>query len=1238
MATPPPVDRYVLEGRLVTMGPAGVIDDGAIFIDGGVIEAVQPADDPQPDAKYTGAPRIRTGDTIYPGLIELHNHLSYNAMPLWDVQEKFSNNGGWRGGERYTREITKPSQVLGQTPKAAKALVRYAECRALLGGVTTSQGITLYRAESMKKYYKGLIRNVESPLPDGLPGAGTKIDNPPTNGAQDYLTKNLNRDGGYLQHLSEGIDDTARGWFLRLKIDDTSWAVNDALCGIHCTALREEDFAVLAAGGANLVWSPLSNYLLYGATTDIKAAHESGINIALGSDWAPSGSKNLLGELKVAWLAAQHAGAAITHEDLVAMVTINPAKAAKWDHLLGSIQPGRLADLVAVNGRSEDPYQQLVEARETSITLVTIGGVPRVGQKNLMRRFWPADDIEQLDDIDRYDIERSARYLYLAHDEDLLDGLKLSQAVVDLSDAMANLPQLAAEVDNAVATAISAAGEVTFAGGIEDPATGEVWRVVPDFEEDDIALAFAAAGATVGAAGADLTTISQVASEAGFVLGAEPYTFWVTKPIELDPITVVEDTNHLRKLVRAINLPDHIRHGLPDLYGERIAIPDSVGYLETTDELVSNQLRSTTSDLRTVLAFTGELSLDDRRTIVDQALLLLEENYVHLPLKRAMYAVDPLQQLRLLRHRLDEMEPSTMPPEIEFHGEMTSIFNSLRDLHTGYRLPVPFATRVAWLPFLIEEIYAEGRSEYILTKWVADAWPHPAMEGARVTHWNGMRIEQAVARNAERQAGGNPSARHARGMSTLTIRPLARSLAPDEEWVTLRWESVGGQAHDLRQEWLVFEPGDAVGPAGLLAEASALGLDDITDDVQQAKKIIYAPKVAEAERKAESQQVRQAILDDASDLASFLPGVFRAKIVKRSDGGQRDPRYGYVRIFTFNVPDADVFVDEFVRLTNRLVDQIGRNGLVIDVRGNGGGLIYAAEQLLDVLSPMEVEPERAQFINTPLNLRICRRHSPSEIFAGLDLQRWEGSMSQALRTGATYSLGYPITPQSMMGRLGQSYHGPVVLITDPLCYSATDMFAAGFQDHGIGTVIGVAGATGAGGANVWTHSLLRQLTLDGADAGDSPYSELPKGADMRVAVRRTTRVRDRSGELLEDLGVTPDIIYRMTERDVTGRNEDLIDRAIDEVALRSAHLIEVIGVDGHRDRAPTVRIETLNVERVETTVGGRSLPSKRVRGNRARIELDPAVPAGSAGEVRVRMLGYADDELVAERVKMVEVG
>src|SRR5467141_81129 len=70
----------------------------------------------------------------------------------------------------------------------------------------------------------------------------------------------------------------------------------------------------------------------------------------------------------------------------------------------------------------------------------------------------------------------------------------------------------------------------------------------------------------------------------------------------------------------------------------------------------------------------GKLSRKDRLRIVEQSLLLLNMNYVHLPLKRAMHAVDPIQRLKLLRFRLLEMKECELPTEMHFHQRMMEIF------------------------------------------------------------------------------------------------------------------------------------------------------------------------------------------------------------------------------------------------------------------------------------------------------------------------------------------------------------------------------------------------------------------------------------------------------------------------------------------------------------------------------------------------------------------------------------
>src|SRR5262249_39792277 len=163
------------------------------------------------------------------------------------------------------------------------------------------------------------------------------------------------------------------------------WAISSALAGIHCAGLQPGDFTVLGQRGGSMVWSPLSNLLLYGGTTNIAAAKSAGVPIALGSDWSPTGSKNLLNELKVAKAVNDVGGLGLTDRELVAMAIGVPAPIVKWDSLVGSLDPGKRADLLVVDAPTDaDVYANLIAARETAIQLVVIDGRAVFGEPALM--------------------------------------------------------------------------------------------------------------------------------------------------------------------------------------------------------------------------------------------------------------------------------------------------------------------------------------------------------------------------------------------------------------------------------------------------------------------------------------------------------------------------------------------------------------------------------------------------------------------------------------------------------------------------------------------------------------------------------------------------------------------------------------------------------------------------------------------------------------------------------------
>jgi C-terminal processing protease CtpA/Prc len=366
--------------------------------------------------------------------------------------------------------------------------------------------------------------------------------------------------------------------------------------------------------------------------------------------------------------------------------------------------------------------------------------------------------------------------------------------------------------------------------------------------------------------------------------------------------------------------------------------------------------------------------------------------------------------------------------------------------------------------------------------------------------------------------------------------------------------------------------------------------------------MLFAPHVVRQEKAAVKGERPKA---EATEIATSMPTVFRVRTIQTPSGV-----FGHIRIFTFNVDDPEGFLQEFIQLLG-LVPQ---NGLILDVRDNGGGHVRASELALQALTPRRIVPEPVEFLNTALNLRLCRRHPK--------LAAWVPSMEEAVEIGATFSRAIPLTPEDSANGIGQQYFGPVVLITNARCYSATDIFAAGFQDHQIGTVLGADENTGAGGANVWTHSVLSSPL---AEETATPYAALPQGAGMRVAMRRTLRVGNQSGTPLEDLGVVPDVLHRMTRRDVLEHNADLLARAGELLSARLTHSITV--VDASRGNGTLhLKVAVSHVDRLDVFVDGRP-----------RMSIDPVdgqtditVPHPASGG-SVRMDGFASGELVASR-------
>jgi hypothetical protein len=195
-------------------------------------------------------------------------------------------------------------------------------------------------------------------------------------------------------HLAEGTDEAA---LEELDFVESQSLLDAKGVVVHGIPLGAADFQAMALAGTALVWSPRSNLELYGATADVEAALDAGVDIALAPDWAITGSGNLLDELAVAarW-NRDRLGGRLSDRRLVEMVTAAPARIAGIDDEVGSIAVGLRADLLVIDGDHNDPYAAIVGATPADVQLVLVDGVPIYGDRRLMERFWARSDLEEI--------------------------------------------------------------------------------------------------------------------------------------------------------------------------------------------------------------------------------------------------------------------------------------------------------------------------------------------------------------------------------------------------------------------------------------------------------------------------------------------------------------------------------------------------------------------------------------------------------------------------------------------------------------------------------------------------------------------------------------------------------------------------------------------------------------------------------------------------------------------------
>ena len=206
------------------------------------------------------------------------------------------------------------------------------------------------------------------------------------------------------------------------------------------------------------------------------------------------------------------------------------------------------------------------------------------------------------------------------------------------------------------------------------------------------------------------------------------------------------------------------------------------------------------STIEDVEALPPAMTLKERILTIDQALRVISDLYVHLPMKRPRYAIDPVAALRLLRRESESLT------DLIFQHRLIGVLDMLRDVHLAYTPPAPYVSMVAFLPFLMERAGAclDREARFLVTRLVADLGHDTFRPGVEVISWDGTPIDRAVALTAEIEGGNNRYSREALAVKYMTVRWLGANRLPDARWVAVGYRGRDGKAYEIRLPWRVL--------------------------------------------------------------------------------------------------------------------------------------------------------------------------------------------------------------------------------------------------------------------------------------------------------------------------------------------------------------------------------------------------------------------------------------------------
>jgi cytosine/adenosine deaminase-related metal-dependent hydrolase len=414
--------RLVRARHVLTCGPAGEVRDGAVAVAGDRIAAVGPFAALQ--ARNPAAPVVGDGTGILtPGLVSCHGHFSEALVSgigethtLWEwfvhvtgpiepcvTREMALVGTQLRGAEMALSGITTVADMMciapgpePVTPGVVEGLERLGlrgdvsygaaddpNPRPLEQVVAEHEALAAAAAASRRSRFRVGLATVPTSS-DELIAATVAL---------------LAAHGRLHVHLHEVREEvtqsrTQRG-MTAIAYADRAGLLDGQVLAAHCVWLDDDDVALLRERDVAVAHNPVSNMILASGVCPVPRLRRAGITVGLGVDGpASNDSQDMLETMKTAALLQKvhHLQArALTAREVLDMATIGGARALGMADEIGSLEPGKAADLVLFPEHSpslaniHDPYQKLVYcASVRDVAQVWVAGEPVVADGRVL--------------------------------------------------------------------------------------------------------------------------------------------------------------------------------------------------------------------------------------------------------------------------------------------------------------------------------------------------------------------------------------------------------------------------------------------------------------------------------------------------------------------------------------------------------------------------------------------------------------------------------------------------------------------------------------------------------------------------------------------------------------------------------------------------------------------------------------------------------------------------------------